>query len=80
MYTQKKVNINLYFISFIMDIYKERMARETTSNSTDVKEYCNCTDDRIVIGKKRPTIMVVDAFEKPDNTHTQRKLKEKDPY
>ena len=45
-----------------------------------LKEYCSCTDDRIVIGKKRPTIMVVDAFEKPDNTHTQRKLKEKDPY
>ena len=35
-----------------------------------LKEYCNCSDDRIVIGKKRPTIMVVDAFEKPEKTHT----------
>ena len=32
-----------------------------------LKEYCNCKDDRIIIGKKRPTIMVVDAFEKPEN-------------
>jgi hypothetical protein len=45
-----------------------------------LKEYCNCSDDRIVIGKKRPTIMVVDAFEKPEKTHTPKTLKEKDPY
>ena len=45
-----------------------------------LKEYCDCSDDRIVIGKKRPTIMVVDAFEKPDKTHTPKTLKEKDPY
>jgi hypothetical protein len=45
-----------------------------------LKEYCECSDDRIVIGKKRPTIMVVDAFEKPDKTHTPKTLKEKDPY
>jgi hypothetical protein len=45
-----------------------------------LKEYCNCSDDRIIIGKKRPTIMVVDAFEKPEKTHTQKTLKEKDPY
>ena len=42
-----------------------------------LKEYCDCSDDRIVIGKKRPTIMVVDAFEKPDKTHTPKKLKRK---
>jgi hypothetical protein len=45
-----------------------------------LKEYCSCKDDRIIIGKKRPTIMVVDAFEKPESTHTQRKLKEESPY
>jgi hypothetical protein len=45
-----------------------------------LKEYCDCSDDRIVIGKKRPTIMVVDAFEKPEKTHTPKVLKEKDPY
>ena len=38
-----------------------------------LKEYCNCKDDRIIIGKKRPTIMVVDAFEKTrEYSHTKK--------
>ena len=45
-----------------------------------LKEYCNCSDDRIIIGKKRPSVMVVDAFDKSENTHTPKKLKEDSPY
>ena len=45
-----------------------------------LKEYCNCSDDRIIIGKKRPSIMVVDAFDKSEKNHTPKKLKEDSPY
>ena len=45
-----------------------------------LKEYCDCKDDRISIGKKRPSIMVVEAFDRPTDNHTPKKLKEESPY
>ena len=45
-----------------------------------LKDYCNCEDDRINIGKKRPTIMFVDAFEKPESNYKPKQLKPKDPF
>ena len=45
-----------------------------------LKEHCECKDDRLTIGKKRPSVMIVDAFERPENNYTQKKLKEDDPF
>ena len=45
-----------------------------------LKEHCGCEEGRMVIGKKKPSIMKVDIFEKPDDQFTQKKLKEEDPY
>ena len=45
-----------------------------------LKEHCDCKDDRLTIGKKRPSVMIVDAFERPENNYTQKKLKEDDPF
>ena len=45
-----------------------------------LKEHCDCKDDRLTIGKKRPSVMIVDAFESPEQNYTQKKLKEDDPF
>ena len=45
-----------------------------------LKEHCDCKDDRLTIGKKRPSVMIVDAFERPEQNYTQKKLKEDDPF
>ena len=43
-------------------------------------QHCGCTDDRIYIGKKRPSVMIVDAFEKPEKVYQQKQLKPKDSF
>jgi hypothetical protein len=45
-----------------------------------LKEHCGCEEGRMVIGKKKPSIMKVDTFEKHEDQFTQKKLKEEDPY
>ena len=37
-------------------------------------------DDRIIIGKKRPSVMIVDAFEKPESNYKPKQLKPEDPF
>jgi hypothetical protein len=43
-------------------------------------QHCGCKDERIYIGKKRPSVMIVDAFEKPENVYKPKQLKPKDPF
>jgi len=43
-------------------------------------QHCGCTDDRIYIGKKRPSVMIVDAFEKPEKVYQQKQLKPEDSF
>ena len=43
-------------------------------------QHCNCKDERIYIGKKRPSVMIVDAFEKPENVYKPKQLNPKDPF
>jgi hypothetical protein len=45
-----------------------------------LKEHCNCKDERVSIGQKRPTVMIVEAFEKPENSYKPKKLKEESPF
>ena len=45
-----------------------------------LKEHCDCKDDRLIIGKKRPSVMIVNAFERPEHNYTQKKLKEEAPF
>jgi hypothetical protein len=45
-----------------------------------LKEYCGCEEGRIYIGKKRPSVMMVEVFEKAEDKFEQKKLKEEEPY
>jgi len=76
------VNIILFLVNFFMDTYKEKNGGEKSQPTQQMlKEHCECEDDnRITIGKKRPSVMIVDAFEKPENTYQSKQLKPKDVF
>ena len=41
---------------------------------------CKCKIKRENIGKKRPNIMVVEEFEKQEDTYKKKQFKPKDPF
>ena len=45
-----------------------------------LKEHCGCEEGRMMIGKKKPSIMKVDIFDRHEDQFSQKKLKEEDPY
>ena len=62
-------------------LQRKKWGEKSQPTQQMLKEHCKCTDDnRITIGKKRPSVMIVDAFEKPENTYQPKQLKPKDPY
>ena len=62
-------------------LQRKKWGEKSQPTQQMLKEHCKCTDDnRITIGKKRPSVMIVDAFEKPESTYQPKQLKPKDPY
>ena len=45
-----------------------------------LKEHCGCDEGRMVIGKKKPSVMKVEVFDKVEDQFTQKKLKEEAPF
>ena len=47
-----------------------------------LKEHCGCAEARIYISKKRPSVMMVEAYEKdkPEDKFDKKKLKEEAPF
>jgi len=43
-------------------------------------QHCECKDDRIYVGKKRPSVMIVDEFDKPEDVYKPKQLKPKDVF
>ena len=62
-------------------LQRKKWGEKSQPTQQMLKEHCKCTDDnRITIGKKRPSIMIVDAFEKPENVHKHKNFKPKVPF
>jgi hypothetical protein len=62
-------------------LQRKKWGEKSQPTQQMLKEHCKCTDDnRITIGKKRPSVMIVDAFEKPEATYQTKKLKPKTPF
>ena len=62
-------------------LQRKKWGEKSQPTQQMLKEHCKCKDDnRITIGKKRPSVMIVDAFEKPESTYQPKQLKPKDPY
>ena len=62
-------------------LQRKKWGEKSQPTQQMLKEHCKCKDDnRITIGKKRPSVMIVDAFEKPESNYQPKQLKPKDPY
>ena len=45
-----------------------------------LKEHCGCEEGRMIIGKKKPSVMKVAVFDKVEDQFTKKKLKEEVPF
>ena len=45
-----------------------------------LKEHCGCEEGRMIIGKKKPSVMKVAIFDKIEDQFTKKKLKEEVPF
>jgi len=45
-----------------------------------LKEHCGCEEGRMIIGKKKPSVMKVAVFDKVEDQFTKKKLKEDVPF
>ena len=62
-------------------LQRKKWGEKSQPTQQMLKEHCKCKDDnRITIGKKRPSVMIVDAFEKPESNYQTKQLKPKDPF
>ena len=62
-------------------LQRKKWGEKSQPTQQMLKEHCKCTDDnRITIGKKRPSVMIGVAFEKPESNYQPKQLKPKDPY
>ena len=45
-----------------------------------LKDHFECIDDRIMVGKKKVSVMCVKSFEKIEDNYKPKQFKPKDPY
>jgi hypothetical protein len=45
-----------------------------------LKEHCGCTTERIILGKSRPTVTIIDSFEKKVEDYKPKQFKPKDNF
>jgi len=79
-YTENGKHVFTFHRFFHGHLTKKKWKEDYQVTQQMLKEHCGCEEGRMVIGKKKPSIMKVDTFEKPEDQFTQKKLKEEDPY
>ena len=80
-YILTKENIISYLILFItVFLQRRRWDVKFQETSQMLKEECECTTERITIGKHRPTVTIVKSFEKPQDDYKPKELKPKDAF
>ena len=61
--------------------YAKRKWPEKHQTTQDLLiQHCDCKDDRIYVGKKRPSVMIVNEFDKPEDVYKPKQLKPKDVF
>ena len=79
-YTENNKHVFTFHRFFHGHLTKKKWKEDYQVTQQMLKEHCGCEEGRMVIGKKKPSIMKVDTFEKHEDQFTQKKLKEEDPY
>ncbi len=79
-YTEDGKHIFTFHRFFHGHLVKKKWKEEYQVTQQMLKEHCGCEEGRMMIGKKKPSIMKVDIFDRHEDQFSQKKLKEEDPY
>ena len=66
-----------FFYGFLQ---RRRWDVKFQETSQMLREHCGCTTERIILGKSRPTVTIVDSFEKKSEDYKPKQLKPKDIF
>jgi len=66
-----------FFYGFLQ---RRRWDVKFQETSQMLREHCGCTTERIILGKSRPTVTMVDSFEKKSEDYKPKQLKPKDIF
>ena len=79
-YTEDGKHILTFHRFFHGHLTKKKWKEDYQVTQQMLKEHCGCEEGRMTIGKKKPSIMKVDVFDKVEDQFTQKKLKEEAPF
>ena len=79
-YTESNQYLFTFHRFFHGHLTKKKWREDYQPTQQMLKEHCGCEEGRMLIGKKKPTVMKVDVFEKTEEQFTQKKLKEEVPF
>jgi len=79
-YTHEGKHYFLFDSFYYGFLQRRRWDVKFQETSQMLKEECECTTDRITIGKHRPTVTIVKSFEKPQDDYKQKELRPKDAF
>ena len=66
-----------FFYGFLQ---RRRWDVKFQETSQMLKEHCGCSTERIILGKSRPTVTIVNSFEKKSEDYKPKQLKQKDVF
>ena len=78
-YTEKGRHYFIFSKFYHGFLQKRKWAEKSQETQQMLKEHFNYVDERMTIGKKRPTVISVESFERAEDNYTPKELKPKDP-
>ena len=79
-YTEKGRHYFIFSKFYHGFLQKRKWAEKSQETQQMLKEHFNYVDERMTIGKKRPTVISVESFERAEDNYTPKELKPKDPF
>ncbi len=79
-YTEDGKHVFTFHRFFHGHLTKKKWKEDYQVTQQMLKEHCGCEEGRMTIGKKKPSIMKVNIFDKVEDQFTQKKLKEEAPF
>ena len=79
-FTDEGKHYFLFDSFFYVFLQRRRWDVKFQETSQMLREHCGCTTERIILGKSRPTVTMVDSFEKKSEDYKPKQLKPKDVF
>ena len=79
-YTSEGKHYFIFSKFFYGFLQKRKWDEKSQVTQQMLKDHFDCIDDRIMIGKKKISVMCVNSFEKIEDNYKPKQFKPKDPY